>query len=326
MGLHLTPILATMLTSFWSSAWGRRIACIAASLLMTLLNPGGAAGVETEQGSEIPAATRLLLIEVESTDEGSVVYLRTDGPVSDPDVFVLDDPHALVLHLPGVDSRDVKGDIRGLGPRLSRVRVLQIEGATQVALEAPDGASLVDRRLIQRTDGMLITLGGGTAVARALASATDGSEEKEPVAGGPIPTVETPPEPRGATRLVSIEVRDTSDGALVRLWADGTLGRPKRFILRDPYRLVIDLRGLEFDGNEDAAEVQGSGIYVDRVRVGENSERVRVVIDAPNEAALVRRRLIPVADGLLVTLGRGETVTRALEELKGAGAASGSEI
>jgi hypothetical protein len=45
------------------------------------------------------------------------------------------------------------------------------------------------------------------------------------------------------------------------------------------------------------------------------------VIDAPNEPVLVHRKLIPVEDGLLVTLGKGEIVRRALEELEGAGGA-----
>ena len=191
-----------------------------------------------------------------------------------------------------------------------------------------------------------MTLGAGERVTKAFAAAEHASHAieagAEPLEApearlvpavpedsgseGPPATAESPlelggagesPIAREATRLLSVEVRDTSEGALVRLRADGSLVRHRRFILRDPYRLVIDLAGLELDSTDDIQQVQGSGIYINRVRFGQNPQRVRVVIDAPEEDALVERRLVPLPDGLLITLGRGKTVTKALATTEG---------
>jgi hypothetical protein len=82
--------------------------------------------------------------------------------------------------------------------------------------------------------------------------------------------------------------------------------------------LVIDLPGLEFSGGEEA-EFPGSSIFVDRVRLGHNRERIRIVNDAPEEDRLVERKFVWLPDGLVVMLGRGETVTRMLRQLEGAG-------
>jgi hypothetical protein len=166
-------------------------------------------------------------------------------------------------------------------------------------LNVPNEKVLADRRVIPQFDGLLITLGGGETVTEALANA-----KREPFsepAEAPTKPTDVAVEPPKATRLVSIEVLDDEEGALVRLRAHGALVNRNRFILSDPDRLVIDFPGLKSDA---APRVEGSGLYVDRVRVGENEKRVRVVIDAPNEAALVGRQVTTAPDGLLVTLGR----------------------
>jgi MSHA biogenesis protein MshL len=125
------------------------------------------------------------------------------------------------------------------------------------------------------------------------------------------PEAEQSSEVQETGRLLAVEVRDTEEGAAVRLWSDGPFDHRKIFILRDPYRLVIDFPGLRYEGPEVVA---GSGRHVDRVRLGQSPERVRVVIDAPREGALVQRQYLWLPDGLLVTLGQGGAVRRALAE------------
>jgi hypothetical protein len=265
------------------------------------------------------------------------VRLWTDGTIGEPDLFTLTEPHALVIGLPGVAGEGVRADLRGSGPHVERIRVVENPSGAQVVLEAPDQAALADRRILPMADGLLVTLGRGETATRALAEADGGEPARvDPparVSAGPDPaeqeadtlprkTLPEPPEslptPGAASRLVSVEVVDTADGALVRLRADGPLVSRRWFLLRDPFRLVIDLPGLEFSGGEEA-EFPGSSLFVDRVRLGHNRERIRIVIDAPEEDRLVERRFVWLPDGLVVMLGRGETVTRMLRQLEGAG-------
>jgi hypothetical protein len=313
-----------------------------------------APGDEGEMRPGAGAATRLLLVKAQSTDAGSVVRLKTDGPLAKYDVFIMRDPHVLVIDLPGLEMEGTKADVRGSRSHFGRLRVLPTPRAVQVVLDASQEHAFTQRRVLPLSDGLLMTLGGGEMGTRAFAEAERAGNAIEAVAEpmeahearrlsrvpedsgseGVLATTEPPPTERvgseespgsqettrflsEATRLLSVEVRDTSEGALVRLRADGSLVRHRRFILRDPYRLVIDLAGLDLDSTDDIQQVQGSGIYIDRVRFGQNPQRVRVVIDAPEEDALVERRLVPLPDGLLITLGRGKTVTNALAEIEG---------
>jgi hemolysin activation/secretion protein len=139
-----------------------------------------------------------------------------------------------------------------------------------------------------------------------LCSGKAGASDPRTLAATPSgPEVEQSLEAQESGRLLAVDVRDTEEGAAVRLWSNGPLERRKMFILRDPYRLVIDFPELRYEGPE---AVEGSGTYVDQVRLGENSERVRVVIDAPEEAALVQRQFAWLPDGLLLTLGQGAAV------------------
>jgi hypothetical protein len=325
-------------------SWRCRIARVAACFLIATLSPQAAPGDEGEMRSGAGAATRLLQVKARFADEVSVVRLKTDGPLAKYDVFILRDPHVLVIDLPGLEPGETKADIRGSSSHFGRVRVLPTPRAVQVVLDAREKDAFTQRQVTPLSDGLLLTLGAGERVTKAFAEAERAGNAIEAAAEpleahearrlprvpedsgseGALATAESPPEKLGgagespiareATRLLSVEVRDTSEGALVRLRADGSLVRHRHFILRDPYRLVIDLAGLELDSTDDIQPVQGSGIYIDRVRVGQNPQRVRVVIDAPEEDALVERRLVPLPDGLLITLGRGKTVTKALAQ------------
>jgi hypothetical protein len=327
-------------------SWRCHIAWVAACFLIATLSPQAAPGDEGEMRSGTGAATRLLQVKARFADEVSVVRLQTDGPLAEHDVFILQEPHVLVIDLPGLEPGETKADIRGSSSHFGRVRVLKTPRSVQVVLDAREEDAFTQRQVTPLSDGLLLTLGAGERVTKAFAAAEHagnaieaGSKPLEaPEARlvpavtedsgseGALATAESPlelggagesPIAREATRLLSVEVRDTSEGALVRLRADGSLVRHRRFILRDPYRLVIDLAGLELDSTDDIQQVQGSGIYIDRVRFGQNPQRVRVVIDAPEEDALIERRLVALPDGLLITLGHGKTVTKALAKTEG---------
>jgi type IV pilus assembly protein PilQ len=128
-----------------------------------------------------------------------------------------------------------------------------------------------------------------------------------------VPTPEAGPswEAPAASSLVAVEALDAGDGSLVHLMADGVISAAVTFTLDDPDRLVIDLAGLVSQVAGPRLELGSS--HATRVRVGQHADMVRVVVDAgdaPN--AFDGRRLVPVADGLLVALGTGDVLDAAV--------------
>ncbi|MDJ0865366.1 MAG: AMIN domain-containing protein, partial [Myxococcota bacterium] len=115
-----------------------------------------------------------------------------------------------------------------------------------------------------------------------------------------------------ASKLLAVEHEGSHEGTVVRVRTDGSLAGLQSFTLDAPERLVIDLLGLTVaSGVEGTTRVDSA--HVSQVRVGAHSDKVRLVVDAAREEALSERRLLPVADGLVVALGVGATVDAAFE-------------
>ena len=90
-----------------------------------------------------------------------------------------------------------------------------------------------------------------------------------------------------ATKLTGVEVEETTDGLLVQLRSDGAIASVMTFTLDDPSRLVIDLPDLANEASEETIEI-GSD-RVERIRVGEHADKIRVVIDGGSYGRCVHK-------------------------------------
>ena len=119
-----------------------------------------------------------------------------------------------------------------------------------------------------------------------------------------------------ATMLTAIETQDTGEGSLIRLLANGTISGVVTFTLDGPDRLVVDLAGIA--STVEPTRIDFGSARASSVRVGTHADLVRVVVDAGDEPnAFDGRRIIPVADGLLIALGSGEGLEIALATATG---------
>jgi type IV pilus assembly protein PilQ len=126
----------------------------------------------------VAAAKRLLGIEAERTDGGTVLRLRADGEITNAKTMVLENPTRLVLDLPGVRNAVGTKRIEIDSDQAARVRVGQHEDRVRVVV---DGGSAMrpfeGHALLPRADGLWIGLGseaarlGSDAAAVPIASA-----------------------------------------------------------------------------------------------------------------------------------------------------------
>jgi type IV pilus assembly protein PilQ len=167
-------------------------------------------------------------------------------------------------------------------------------------------------------DGDRLLLQVAPARAPQQAAAAPEGEGADPFAEPATPSVSAGPDAsapvavasRPATKLLAVEPEKSADGTLVRLRTDGSVAGVETSVLADPARLVLDLTGVRTT-NAPAATAIGSP-QVKQVRVASHAEKVRVVFDAPSSQALDQRRVVPVADGLLVALGSGPGIEAAM--------------
>jgi type IV pilus assembly protein PilQ len=149
------------------------------------------------------------------------------------------------------------------------------------------------------------------------AEATPAPAPQEPAAAEATPAP-APQEPaaaeasaKAAHTLLSVEPQASAEGAAIHLHADGRLAHFESFTLAKPARLVIDLPGVQDKLAKGQVAVDGG--FVQRIRVAQHQDKVRVVIDAGSNAkAFDGRHLVPMADGLLVAVGSGDVVAQAM--------------
>ena len=173
-------------------------------------------------------------------------------------------------------------------------------------------------------DGERLLLQVAPARAPQQAAAKPEGEGADPFAEPSPPSVSAGPDASApvaeathpATKLLAVEPEKSADGTLVRLRTDGTVAGVETSVLADPARLVLDLTGVRT--NDAPATTAIGSPQVQRVRVASHADKVRVVFDAPSSQALDPRRVVPVADGLLVALGSGPAIEAAMSAAQGA--------
>jgi len=126
----------------------------------------------------------------------------------------------------------------------------------------------------------------------------------EPATPAPV---SSPP----ATTLTGVQVETTEAGVLVHLEADGILSSAETFTLEKPARMVIDLPGIKTTASKDNISVDSA--FVKGVRIGAHPDKLRVVLDGGSQAADFQgRRVMPAADGLIMTVGTGADLDASL--------------
>ncbi len=114
-----------------------------------------------------------------------------------------------------------------------------------------------------------------------------------------------------ATLLTGITFETAQSGVLVHLQANGILSSAETFTLENPARMVIDLPGIKNTANKDRVTIDSS--WVKGVRIGSHPDKLRVVFDGGADVAQFQgRRVMPAADGLIMTVGAGPDLDAAL--------------
>ncbi len=297
----------------------RELGLLACVVLLAIVVAACAASTARRSTSQQNAA----ISDVHVARDGDTTVVMIMG-VEDSayEVYHLEDPHRVVVEL------------ASLAPAAGISPLAVYDGLVEdVTLEPLDGAegeeiTRIEVWLTVPAAYEVVSASGGLEIRlRAsddmLASTPDGGTELDPWAITPT-SEETPVadwKAPAATQLTAVEARESEGGLVLLLMADGEIESAESFTLEDPDRLVIDLAGLLSAVEADRVEV-GSP-YVERVRIGQHADRVRVVVDAGDGPdPFASRRIVPSAGGLVVAFGSGDSLGQAVSDaVEEAGAA-----
>jgi len=254
-------------------------------------------GVWGLMAAENTAAAPNVLKGINKTAENGSVVIQLEGTTPILNATFYDyPPDKFVVDIPDLDISQVPSKIEVNSEIVSAIRLEPIsnaKGRPLIQLEIEKSALA---KCLVSTEGnnlLIRVVRDGAAVEKPAASASKAEPASPAAVPAPAPA---PADKREAAKvLTAIQVRD--EGRSVIIQADGQL-QYKYFALKNPERLVIDLKGVE--KSMVSAKTEGVG-EIQQVRTNlfkANPPVMRVVLDLNTEAPW---NVVPTSDGLIAT-------------------------
>lgn len=290
-------------------------ALLAVAIAASISVPGYATEPDLASTAVTPDVIRLSNVRYEASEHGTRVVVDASAPL----VYTSysPEPGMLVIDMAATDGSQVPSVLSVGTPEVSEVNVTSQSGSTRLAIktasdEAPYFESFDDRLVITFSRTAEAAAAAPTAPAAPTASVLPSA----PASSAP------------ATRLDAVTAEKAGDGIRVVLNGNGTFASFQDFVLQNPQRLIIDLKGITNEYADESLTVEDGGVH--RVRVAQyqmTPEAItRVVFDLSGEATY---RIEPAGSALAVVLGSSAAVAAVLpaaEPLSAPEAAAAPEL
>jgi type IV pilus assembly protein PilQ len=248
-------------------------------------------------------------IAVEDGDEGKRIVIKAEAPLIYTFFRIVPQPLKLVVDIPQTElTPGVTATLPVDDEVIKEVVAIQHDEDVEVSIHL----NKLVRYSFQKEGGSLfVDMGKHSPLlamekeALEIIKETPPAIQEEDIAQPLVP----------AQHLVDIAV-DTSqkDRVILRLKADGALGDYNTFDLKKPTRLVIDLWKIKRKFRKKTVSLNSP--YVEKIRLGDYPQKVRVVLDCPMKV-LPSNWVDRIGSNLVIVLGNKEAVAEAIsEELK----------
>lgn len=248
-------------------------------------------------------------VAVEDSDEGKRIIIEAEAPLAYTFFRIIPQPLKLVVDIPQTKlAPGVATDLPVDDEVIKEIIAIQHDKDVSVSIHLN---KLVRYTLQKEEKFLYVDLGKqGPLLAKereeiAIVKEIPPAVQEEDIAK-PLPP---------AQNLVDIDVDSShKDKVILSLKADGSLGDYNTFDLQKPTRLVIDLWKVKRKFGKKSLSVKSP--YVERVRLGDHPQKVRVVLDCPMEV-LPSHWVDRIGSNLVIVLGEKEAVAKAIpEEIK----------
>lgn len=265
-------------------------------------------------GSATPvlADGHLDAVDVASDGDTADVSIRStsfSGARPDFSLFRLQNPARVVVDIPGVDVSGLQTPAaRGL---VTAITTTQFRGRT-----GPVGRVVIvlgheaDVDADVKNGAIVVHARPGTATSATPTTAS--APVAKPAAGEtPVIVLEGAADASSTGhRLQDVIAKEQDGGAVVQLKTDGEVARYEVDEVSDPPRLVVDLYGVNTDGN---SERSFSGTALKGARIGKHGDKTRIVLDARG-SSLPRYDIASTGDGIAILFsGKSSSASDAVD-------------
>jgi len=261
-----------------------------------LMMTGCASREKVEPLSTVVPQNLIKRVAIEDSDEGKRIIIEAETPLAYTFFRIIPQPLKLVVDIPQTElAPGVTTTLPIDDEVIKEIVAIQQDNDVEVSIHLN---KLVKYRFQKEGDFLYVDMGKQSPLLAKEAEELEIVKEIPPAVQEE--DIAKPLAP--AQNLVDVAV-DTSqkDRVILSLKADGALGDYNTFDLRKPTRLVIDLWKVKRKFRTKTVSVNSP--YLERVRLGDHPQKVRVVLDCPTQV-LPSHRIERIGDEVRIVLGK----------------------
>ncbi len=263
-------------------------------LVLILSSCGGS---PTPKGADLdPGETELNTltnISVNELDASTLIEISAEKDLT-PNVFKLTDPLRVIIDFTDTKLGEIQTPLAVNNGIINEISVDQFDDVSSSLSRVVIGFdALVDYEVSPESNVLTVSVPKEGAVAADAELAVEEFAETDELIAEPaaetaeidiidvlddIPVEETPTPSVPATMLADITLSTSGGETVISLQGDGNFENIDDFILDDPERLVIDLKGVKSNVGAKSRIAVDEGL-VASVRTGSHTDKARVVVD-----------------------------------------------
>jgi type IV pilus assembly protein PilQ len=241
--------------------------------------------------------------KISFSEEENYTRIQIEGAeaIAPPFYKLLSDPLRIVIDVPNIDLRQIKGPLKINNGTIGEVLTTQYDDKGRIEIGL---AQMTNYNISKEEKNLIIDV----EKAKRVEEAKEVKKEEEPIKETKVEVppaepkkVEPPPTPpvvNKAKEVVNVLFEEKSDSITFNILADGKIENFNAFKLDSPARLVLDIWGV--DTHKNSLKVKSP--LIKGVRMGHYPDKLRLVFDS-QKAQLPPYQVNRIDDRLIVSLG-----------------------
>jgi type IV pilus assembly protein PilQ len=264
---------------------------------------------KTSQPEPSPKAAKVSVIQkISFNEEEGYTRIQIEGldPLALPFYKLLSDPLSIVIDIPNIDLRQIKGPIKIDNGTIGEVSVTQYDdkGRIQIGLAQMTNYNISkeDKNLVIDVEKVKKIAEEKEETVKEKGAETSPAEPKKEETSPLPPSGVTSPSTalNKAKEVIDFSSEQKKDFVTFTIIADGKIENYDSFKLDSPARLVLDI--WEMDTRLPKKSLKVKNLFIKKVRIGHHPDKLRLVFDSL-KPQLPPYQINRIQDKLVVSFG-----------------------
>jgi len=264
----------------------------------------------SEQQAPVVQVSSIQNISFKEEENFTRIHIVGSETIAPPLYKLSQDPLRIVIDIPNIDLRQIKGGLKIENGTISEVLATQYDdkgrveiGLLQMAhynISREDKNLFIDVEKIKKAEEAKEVSREESSVKETTLSIQEPKKEEPPSVPPPANPPSSVEVKNKAKEVIDFTIEEKKDFMAINIIADGRLENYNSFKLDSPARLVLDLWGVSTTYPKKSIHVTNP--YIKKVRIGPYPDKLRLVFDS-TRPQLPAYQINRMDDRLIVSIG-----------------------